>query len=798
MPELTTTGKKQHRSLAVTLAIAFIVISLTVISLTGSLQAYANYQNQEKIIAEEQMLIAKGASDTVRTFIQEKLALLKASVSLGSLAGSDYNQQTTTLEKLLHLDPAFRQVILTNTHGKVINSISRQTRIKPKELLDLYWEDILSRAGQKETYISPVYIDESSSEPMVLMAVPVTDVFGDYQGILAAEVNLKFMWDLVDNLKIGNSGLTYVVDGKGNLIAFGDISRVLKGENVLDLKIVQQFVSAKGALPAYGAEVTRGIRGYDVVANYVPLGTPDWAVVVEMPAGEAYRHLTEGMMRTILILCISLVLAIIAGMYLARWITRPLIRLRDATQEISRGNLDTRVEIQSDNEIGELAESFNTMTRDLQKTTVSRNYMDDILTSMFDMMVVLRPDSSIQSVNKSTCDVLGYRKDELVGKPFDRMLAAQETQFRGHAWIDELIETGTFRDTEIVFITKDGRTIPVVFSASVMRNRNMVQGIVCVAHDITRRKEAEEALKIAHDELELRVHERTAELTMVNRALEAEIAERKRGEDEIIRKSEELSAAYEELTATEEELRHNFNELTRSQQALSQARKKLNIFNTVTFQDIENAVFSLSGYLALENDLDPDGKHRDYLAKEKKIVGTITEALNFAGRYQNLGLKPPLWQNVMHAFLIGISHLDLSLLSRRADIEGLEIFAEPQLDNVFFTLAENVLLHAKTATEISLSYRESPDGLTIIFEDNGSGVTAENKEKIFDRRYEEKKGMGLFLVREILGITNITIRETGEPSRGARFEFFVPEGTYRFTNRDDTGSDIPDGQDRDP
>ena len=182
-----------------------------------------------------------------------------------------------------------------------------------------------------------------------------------------------------------------------------------------------------------------------------------------------------------------------------------------------------------------------------------------------------------------------------------------------------------------------------------------------------------------------------------------------------------------------------------AQDALNRATKKLSFLNSITFSDIQNALYSLSGYLALEKRVPMDEKLQEYLGKEIVLVQAITESLKFARIYQNLGITPPAWQSVKQSFLFGISHLDISKLSRKLNVEGLEIYADPLLENVFFTLAENVVLHGKTATEIALSYYESPEGLTIFFEDNGVGIQDDTKEKIFDRRYEGKKGMGLFL-----------------------------------------------------
>jgi K+-sensing histidine kinase KdpD len=127
-------------------------------------------------------------------------------------------------------------------------------------------------------------------------------------------------------------------------------------------------------------------------------------------------------------------------------------------------------------------------------------------------------------------------------------------------------------------------------------------------------------------------------------------------------------------------------------------------------------------------------------------------------------------------------------LSHRIDAEGLEIFADPMLENVFFTLANNVIRHGGSATEIYLHYHETPEGLTLFFEDNGTGVPDTMKEKIFTRRFRQQTGMGLFLTQEILSITDIIIKETGTYGKGARFEIRVRNGGYRFTdNHQDSG-----------
>ena len=214
--------------------------------------------------------------------------------------------------------------------------------------------------------------------------------------------------------------------------------------------------------------------------------------------------------------------------------------------------------------------------------------------------------------------------------------------------------------------------------------------------------------------------------------------------------------------------------------ALQQALKKLNLLNSVTFNDIQNHAFSLSGYLELHKMMITNPEDLDLISKEEMILGLINHSLEFAKDFQGLGMKPPAWQNVMQSFLFGISHTDISSYHRDISIENLEIFADPLLEKVFFILARNLLVHSQHATEWKMYYQKHDDGLTLFIEDNGVGIPTENKERIFERGYGSQKGMGLFLAREILGITGIQMKETGIPGQGARFEILIPPGTYRF------------------
>jgi len=217
--------------------------------------------------------------------------------------------------------------------------------------------------------------------------------------------------------------------------------------------------------------------------------------------------------------------------------------------------------------------------------------------------------------------------------------------------------------------------------------------------------------------------------------------------------------------------------------ALMQANKKLNLLTVVTFNDIQNALFAIKGYISLQKDLSRDDRMNEYLEKEDEILGRFSHSLDFAKNYQDLGIKPPRWHNVSQTFIFAISHQDFSTISRNIRLDDLEIYADPLLERVFFILADNIVVHGKNATRLIIRYQETRDNLLLFFEDNGVGIPDTMKEKIFQRGSGSEGGMSLFFAREVLEITGISIRETGIFGTGARFEISVPNGSYRFTGK---------------
>jgi len=220
----------------------------------------------------------------------------------------------------------------------------------------------------------------------------------------------------------------------------------------------------------------------------------------------------------------------------------------------------------------------------------------------------------------------------------------------------------------------------------------------------------------------------------------------------------------------------------RTEHALALANKKLCLLSGITRHDIKNQLLVLSGYLEISRASLPDTERTGgFIAKEQKIVDTIAQQISFTRDYEELGANAPVWQNVSALMSQATTRLPVREVTVDGGDPSLEIFADPLLGTVFYNLIDNALRYGGPGmTAIRVTSQKTENGLVLIFEDNGAGIPADDRERIFDRGFGKSTGLGLFLVREILSLTGIGIAENGTPGTGGRFEMAVPDGAYRF------------------
>ena len=324
------------------------------------MEIYFHYQESREQLAFLQQELASGAAFKIEQFINEIEAAMKATTKSREIAEQGLTQgYRFELKKLLFLEPAITEAVAVDTQNILRVYVSRLRGDLPFRL-DLPVSQAFDQAKQGKPYFGPVYFVRNS-EPYMTLAVPIDRFAGEIIGVLEAEVNLKYVWDVVSSIRIGKAGYAYAVSRSGDLIAHPDISLVLLRPSMAQLKQVQAAFHAAPDVTKRSAIVSTDLRGKKVLTSSAVIPGLDWAVIVEQPVEEAYQPLYASILRTSSLLLIGLGMALLASLFVARRVVRPLGTLRQGVERVAKGDLDFRLEVKTGDEIEILAEEFNKM-----------------------------------------------------------------------------------------------------------------------------------------------------------------------------------------------------------------------------------------------------------------------------------------------------------------------------------------------------------------------------------------------------------------------------------------------------
>ena len=217
-------------------------------------------------------------------------------------------------------------------------------------------------------------------------------------------------------------------------------------------------------------------------------------------------------------------------------------------------------------------------------------------------------------------------------------------------------------------------------------------------------------------------------------------------------------------------------ELRQREDALEKANRKLDLIVRVTRHDLLNQLTALTGYLEMARTKEKDERVCALMDKAARSAENIEKYLAFASEYREMGTARPAWTKVGEAVAAGVSTVNLGPISLFSDVDGLEVMADPMLEKVFHNLADDSVRHGGKVRNIWISGKEDGDDLLIVYEDDGVGIPPDKKRAIFEMTAGHH---GLYMAKEILGITGMSIEESGESGMGARFEIRAPEGKHR-------------------
>jgi signal transduction histidine kinase len=223
----------------------------------------------------------------------------------------------------------------------------------------------------------------------------------------------------------------------------------------------------------------------------------------------------------------------------------------------------------------------------------------------------------------------------------------------------------------------------------------------------------------------------------------------------------------------------DISERKRAEETILRANKKLNLLNSITRHDALNQVTVISGYAALLEEVVRDPEQAEYVRKMRRSALSIQRQMEFTKIYQEIGAHAPTWQSLQESVHKAMGSLNLGdLVIRAQDLDYL-IRADPMFEKVVYNLIENCLRHSGGARSMDISTTVEEGVLKLVFQDDGLGTSVEDKARLFERGYGKNTGFGLFLAKEVLGMTGIEIVENGEPGKGARFEITIPKEDWR-------------------
>ena len=378
----------------------FVAVVCVALLTNGLFEIWFSYQENKQALTRIQREQAEAAAGKIGQFIKDIEGQIGWTTQLPWTA-SALEQRRFDALRLLRQVPAITELAQLDASGKEQLRVSRLAMDAVGVGTDYSKDPKFTEAVAKKIYYGPVYFRRESEPYMTLaMAGARRDA-----GVSVAEVNLKFIWEVVSQIKVGNKGQAFVIDSRGRLIAHPDISLVLRNTDMFRLDYVKTARDESG-VSRQGVEIVNDILGREVLTAHAPIPPLRWLMFVELPIDEAYAPLYESIKRSAWLLAGGLALAFLAGLLLARKMIIPIQQLREGAAQIGAGNLEQRISIKTGDELEALADQFNDMAGRLEESYADlENKVEQRTAELGQSVSELRALGEVSQAVNSTLDL---------------------------------------------------------------------------------------------------------------------------------------------------------------------------------------------------------------------------------------------------------------------------------------------------------------------------------------------------------------------------------------------------------
>ncbi len=403
------------------------------------------------------------------------------------------------LRAFLYQNDYLSELTLLDKTGKESIKVSKYKAFKPSDLKDQSKTEMYQTASNLQTYYGGFKLIEDIVPSMVI-AISIEENRGPPTGVLSAEIDLRYLWNVISQIQIGEKGIAYVVDRAGYLIAHPDTGRVASRINMRHLPMVDRAAAGEEGILEF-----QDPGGEKYLVVFKPIKELGWSVIVQAPVDEAYEPIRQVAKTALRWIFIVLAVALVISFFLTRKLTLPIKRLAKEMGEVAKGNLDIYIQPATEDEVGALTRSFNQMIQDLKRSQKALRETEEKYRRIFedskDMLYMTSTDGKHTEVNQAGVDLLGYgSKEEMMQAYAREAFLYPEDQKRV---MDEVIKEGFIKDFEVKLKRRDGVPIDVLITANARRDDSgKIVSYEGAIKDISDRKRVEEELVQRTRELE--------------------------------------------------------------------------------------------------------------------------------------------------------------------------------------------------------------------------------------------------------------------------------------------------------
>jgi len=687
--------------------------------------------------------VAATATADIKSFMISQLRILdNVTVLYHPASPVTRDVAERVVENILFKNESFNDISVVNQDGKELVRKNRLLAVAPSDLRSIHDSDAFRSVLEEGLYIGQLYI--VNGRPFFDIGRQIVDTQGVFAGAVFAQIDARTVTTVVEKIsRTADPGSrVYIVNDKGIVIAYSDISYILEERDLSSLPAVKQIMrtpESDSISASYDNELGVRVLGsaYPMTIELLEPNSKgpvlvNWFVVVEQPESVVYADASAAAWFLVVVLLSAIVLSAGSALYFAGLISRPIEALHTAALEFGKGNLAYRADVTTRDEIGDLARSFNATAEALQKTVASlkneeqitsaeRNKLRLVLAGVTNAVVAVDTSRNVILFNKAAEALTGYSMREVLGKPVQGMIKLfsddLEITVDQYCPVKSDLEGPVFRKNNLKFLGRNGKEYMVnLVSGRIHEGENINLGCILTFQDITREfameKTKREFVSIAAHQLRTPL----AGLSWISEVL-----------------------------------------LSGTKGTLNVAQKEL----------VEKSVGAVHRMIELVNDL--------------LDVSRIEE-----GRF---GVRPsrqsiyPMLTRVLDALQKEAKIKHVTLTSKLQEgLPELSIDAN-KLEFVFSNVVDNAIKYTPTGGSVVVCAERKGNEVVVSVTDTGIGISEPDADRVFTKFFRSREaisyftdgsGLGLYVAKNIVDQHGGTIRFESKKGRGTTFSVSLP------------------------